>query len=121
MTSRQSSAFKAGSVVLVPFPFSDLTLSKKRPCVVLSKSDPKGLPAHLILAMITSNLSGLDFPNDIKVKDLETAGLPKPSIIRLDKMVTVDSNIVIRTLGDLAEKDRVALKKKLKIIFEELI
>jgi hypothetical protein len=71
--------------------------------------------------MITSNLSGLDFPNDIKVKDLETAGLPKPSIIRLDKMVTVDSNIVIRTLGDLAEKDRVALKKKLKIIFEELI
>ena len=121
MTSSQSSAFKAGSVVLVPFPFSDLTLSKKRPCVVLSKSEPKGLPPHLILAMITSNLSGLEFPNDIRIKDLASAGLPKPSIVRLDKMVTVESNIVHKKLGELAEKDTLVLKKKLKVVFNKFI
>lgn len=113
--------FDAGSVVLVPFPFSDLSLSKKRPCVVLSRSEPKGLPPHLILAMITSNLSGLAFPNDIKIKDLEAAGLPKPSIIRLDKLVTVESSIVLKKLGELANKDMPNLKGKLKVVFHKLL
>ena len=44
-------AFAAGSVVLVPFPFSDLSRSKLRPAVVLAEADRD----DLILCQVTSN------------------------------------------------------------------
>lgn len=121
MTSNSNTKIDPGSIVLVPFPFSDLSVKKRRPCLILSRSEPKGLPNHLVLAMITSNLNGLEFPNDVKVKDLASAGLPKPSIIRLDKMVTLESSLVLKNLGVLEEKDKVVVKKRLKVIFNEFL
>lgn len=95
-------------VVLVPFPFTDLRSTKRRPCLVLAVAQPAGMPEHFIAAMITSQLDRR-FPHDVALLDHHTAGLPKPSLVRLFKLVTLDATLLPRHLGCLALADRSAV------------
>jgi mRNA interferase MazF len=90
-----------GDVVLVPFPFADLTGQKMRQAVVVS-SDPQS--TELILAFITSVLTNRS-PRGTEVELLRSdaefsiAGLRSDSLIRLDKLVTLSRSMVSRRLG----------------------
>lgn len=108
-------------VVLVPFPFADSTSNKKRPCLVLSTFRPKSMREHVILAMMTSRIQPPNFPHDIILNDFEEAGLPKPTLVRLSKIVTLDSHLVLKKLGKLTKRDQVALKARFKALFAGLI
>ena len=48
--------FSQGDIVLVPLPFTDLTASKKRPVLILSKLEYNNITNDLIVAAITSNI-----------------------------------------------------------------
>lgn len=104
-------------IVLVPFPFTNLKSKKKRPCLVLYDFSPRGLGKHLIVAMMTSNIKSSPFPHDIQVEDLGVAGLPKKTIMRLSKIVTLDARIVEKRIGVLSKKDQKKVKKELKQMF----
>ena len=108
-------------VVLVPFPFSDLRSSKKRPCLILTMFEPKSLGKHMIVSMITSNLAGISFPFDIVMKDWKGAGLPKPSLIRLSKIVTLDSTIVVKNLGRITGADQDSVAQNFAKLFKSLV
>lgn len=108
-------------VVLVPFPFSDLSSTKKRPCLVISSFKPQGLNHHSIIAMITSNLNGLSFPFDYQIKEFKKAGLPKPSILRLSKLVSIDNQMITTHLGKLEEIDQKKVSKLFRKLFENFI
>jgi mRNA interferase MazF len=97
-------------IVLVPFPFADLTSSKRRPCLVLASFRPKSMGEHLILAMMTSQVKPPNFPHDVILKNFEEAGLPKATLVRLSKIVTLDSSMVYKKLGKLSKKDQAAIK-----------
>src|SRR5438477_7138747 len=90
-----------GDVVLVPFPFADLTGRKRRPAVIVS-ADPQGI--ELIVAFITSVLTNRS-PRGAEVELLQmdpefrSSGLKVDSLIRLDKLVTLSSNVISRRLG----------------------
>ena len=105
--------FEAFDVVVVPFPFTDKTTSKRRPALVLSeaKTFNKRI-AHSVLAMITS-ASNSDWPLDIEIEDIDAAGLPFPSIVRM-KLFTLDNQLVIRKAGALGGKDRKAVTEALR-------
>lgn len=107
-------------VILVPFPFADLKSTKRRPCLVLATFRPRTMRDHLIVCMMTSQVDGPRFPFDEAVRDLESAGLPKPTLIRLAKMVTVDSSIVVKKLGTLSLKDKRKIKDQFKSLFEAI-
>ena len=92
-------------VVLVPFPFTDLGSTKRRPCLVLADARPVGLPHHFIVAMMTSHLERR-FPHDVQLEAFAEAGLPKPTLVRLFKVVTLDDTVTPRPLGRLAAIDR---------------
>lgn len=87
-------------VVIVPFPFSDIPTSKKRPAVVIS--DYSGL--HTVLTMITS-VSHTNFPLDCSISNPEAAGLPKDCIIRM-KIFTIDTRLIHKKIGVLENEDR---------------
>lgn len=95
-------------VVVVPFPFTDRTASKRRPALVLSDArgfnDPTG---HAVLAMITSARNA-PWPLDVPVTDLRAAGLPSPSMVRM-KWFTLDQRLILRAAGRLAPADRAAV------------
>lgn len=108
-------------IVLVPFPFSDLSSSKKRPCLVLATLKPKGLGEHCIVAMMTSNSSLLEFPGDVEVFNWNEAGLPRETTVRLAKVVTLDVNMVSKVIGSLTAKDQQLVRKQFRNVYQPLL
>ncbi len=104
--------FVKGDIVVIPFPFSDLSAMKKRPAfvvAVVSKED-------LILCQITSKFK--DF-HSIKTdsKDFENGNLPIISYIRPNKLFTADKNLILFKIGHLKEKKtREVIQKIVDII-----
>lgn len=90
-----------GKVVLVPFPFDDLTTTKVRPAVCLT--DPVGLHRHIVLAFITSRTPNPLLPTDIvldpKQPDFASTGLRVQSTIRLHRLMTLSTTMIVRDLG----------------------
>jgi len=101
--------FVKGDVVVVPFPFSDLSGSKRRPALVISQlrgddvilcqiTTPKRLDGYSI------NLSGTDFI---------CGSIDHQSVIRPNRLFTADSNKIIRSAGKLSPKKVVEVIEKL--------
>lgn len=99
-------------VVTVPFPFTDKAQVKRRPALVLSDHISFGRKAgHGVMAMITS-AKNPPWPLDVPITDLEAAGLPATSIVRM-KLFTLDHRFVLAKRGRLADKDCMAVSKAL--------
>lgn len=107
-------------VVLVPFPFSDLSTNKRRPCLILARLAPKRLPQHFIVCMVTSQLEGIAFPQDHLLDDFAAAGLPKPALVRIAKLVTVEEPLLLKRLGKLAAIDREKVRNNVRELLQLL-
>nr|VFK49483.1 MAG: mRNA interferase MazF [Candidatus Kentron sp. TC] len=104
-TRKLGVTFDAFDVVVVPFPFTDRTTTKRRPALVLSDRDAFNERVdQLVLAMITSARNS-DWPLDVKIGNLDSAGLPSASVVRM-KLFTLDTRLVTRKAGTLADSDQ---------------
>src|SRR6266478_569527 len=103
MTSTTS--FDQGDVVLVPFPFTDLSATKQRPALVLSPDRLNKIRPDLVLAAITSQVPVVLDEDEIllSTSELGAAGLPKPSIIKLGKIFTIHQGLIRKKLGNIGE------------------
>ena len=109
-------AFEQWDVVVVPFPFSDGPARRRRPALVLSRSDALGnVIGHSVLAMITS-AGHRRWPLDVPLADLSAAGLPASSVVRL-KIFTLDDRLVERRAGALGAPDASAVQGALGRLF----
>jgi mRNA interferase MazF len=104
--------FKFGDVVLVPFPFSDQSNTKKRPAVVVSSVAYHQSRPDLILMAITSQASMSPRLGEVTIRDWQTAGLLKASLIK-PVMTTIERSLVIKTLGQLSTADTHALTQSI--------
>lgn len=105
--------FVKGDVVVVPFPFSDLTQAKRRPALVISKLDGD----DLILCQITSQSIKDNYAIAIDDKNFETGSLKQPSNVRPNRIFTADSNIILYKVGNLkVEKLTAIIEKLIEII-----
>lgn len=105
--------FVKGDVVVVPFPFSDLTQAKRRPALVISKLDGD----DLILCQITSQAIKDNYAIALDDKDFETGSLKQPSNVRPNRIFTADSNIILYKVGNLkVEKLTAIIEKLIEII-----
>jgi mRNA interferase MazF len=92
--------FIKGDVVVIPFPFSDLSGSKRRPAVVINP-----LPGNdVILCQITSKATRDKFAIEIKTSDFDTGSLPIESYVRPNKIFTADQSIILRKAGSLNQE-----------------
>ena len=89
--------FVKGDVVVVPFPFSDLTMSKRRPALVVANLAGD----DLILCQITSQSIRDAYAVELLDGDFETGTLHKPSNIRPNRLFTADRHIVLYKTGHL--------------------
>src|SRR4051794_21520954 len=95
--------FEPGDVVLVPFPFTDFSTLKQRPCVVLSSLRFNKSRPDVILAAVTSRVEAEPAEDEYALSERErsAAELPKPSKVKAGKIVTIDQRLVRRSLGKL--------------------
>ena len=109
-------SLKYGSIILVPFPFTDLTNKKTRPALLLS--NPNGV--DLILAFITSvnyePIEPMHYSLSRSLPFFDQTGLKVNSIIKCDKLASLSKSIIIGRLGDLPEYImKTEINKRLKM------
>ena len=98
--------YKRESVVLVRFPYTDLSGSKVRPAVIVTSNKYLTQDEDVLCAFISSVLPDPILPSDIIVSsthpDFRKTGLKRSSVIRTHKLVLLDRELVYSKLGDLA-------------------
>lgn len=119
-----------GNVVLVPFPFTDLTRQKARPAVVISPERFNASSADVVLVAISSQLPASPNDTDLILRHASTGfqatGLRVSSVIRTTKLVTLQQSLIYTTLGKLDNRlideldDRLARAVGLQTLGDEL-
>ena len=108
--------YSFGDIVLVPFPFTDQSTSKKRPAVVVSGIAYHQARPDLVIMAVTSQLRPAAIFGEVMVQDWQAAGLLKPSAIK-PVIATIEASLVIRAMGKLAQADAAALRRTITSIF----
>lgn len=98
-----------GDVVIIPFPFSDLSSAKRRPALVVA-----GLKGDdIILCQITSEARADEYSILLDDKDFLNGGLDKISMIRPNRLFTADASIVVYSIGRLKKTKIVEVENKI--------
>jgi len=107
-------------IVLVPFPFDDLSSTKVRPAVCLT--DLIGPHDHLILAFITSRIPASPLKTDLVIDssdlDFASTGLRVSSALQLHRLMTVTKSLLRRELGALSPAMQTQVQKRLRRLFD---
>lgn len=101
-----------GDIVLIPFPFTDLSGIKNRPALILVVGE-----VDITVSFITTQVKWQeDF--DVKIESSQTNGLKMTSLIRLGKLATLDRDLVIGKLGNLSQEELTSVDKNLIKLFK---
>ena len=102
--------FIKGDIVVLPFPFSDLSASKRRPALVLVDLGGN----DIILCQITSKNIKDDNAIPVELSDVADGSLNGVSNIRPNKLFTADENIILYKIGKL-------IPAKLDDVIDEIV
>jgi mRNA interferase MazF len=110
MTS--NSSYNFADVVLVPFPFTDQSGTKKRPAVVVSSNPYNSSRRDIVIMAITSQVrTPLGF-GEALVNQWQAAGLAKASVLK-PVFTTIEQGLVLRVMGQLSAADNNKLRELL--------
>jgi mRNA interferase MazF len=105
-------------IVLVPFPFSDLSTTKKRPVLIISNDDYNSKHDDVVVCVITSKKFKDDFSVVIKDEDLEYGYLPEESTIKYHKLFTINKSKIVKKFSIVNKKLFEAISKSLCVLFK---
>lgn len=106
-------AFQRGDVVLIPFPYTDLSAAKTRPAVIVSSNAYHRVRSELLLVYVSSQLAKANSPLDYILADWNGSGLPKPSFVR-PKVSAIEPTLVVHQVGKLSAKDLFEVDRRLR-------
>jgi mRNA interferase MazF len=86
-----------GDIVLTRFPFTDLSGAKVRPALVISRDNARR--SDVIVAFITSNAQKLANPDAMSLQPNRANGLKVASVVRSDKLATLEARVIAGRLG----------------------
>lgn len=87
--------FDRGDIVLVPFPFSNQTTTKKRPAAVISSNSYNNVSPDIVIMAVTSKTEKTFGIGECLIKNWKEAGLLKPSSVK-PALSTVEQTLVLR-------------------------
>ncbi len=91
-----------GKIVLIPFPFTDLTIAKLRPALVIHEGK-RDVVVTFISSRIPAEVSATDVLITSKHPAFRKTGLKTDSVIKLDKIATVLKELIVGELGEIDE------------------
>ncbi|HPM84003.1 MAG TPA: type II toxin-antitoxin system PemK/MazF family toxin [Candidatus Anammoximicrobium sp.] len=107
--------YQRGDVLLVTLTYSSQTGVKKRPVVVLRDVGD----ADMLVAPVASQTSRVAY--DVRLADWPQEGLRLPSVVRTEKLATVEKSAIVRILGHLSGRDWSAVEANLAAVFREIV
>lgn len=102
-----------GDILLVPIPFTDLSSQKRRPVIVISNNSYNKKTTDLVVVAMTSNPAEVDYSLTVTSDDLEKGKLNHPGKVRVDKIYTISTSIVVKTFGQVNEAVLEKIRKEL--------
>jgi len=107
--------FQPGEIIHAAFPFTDLTTSKRRPCLVLARCES---PDDFIVAFITSSSSASQSRHAVGIKPMHPewrrTGLKQPCVIRADKLTTLHLSVISGAIGVLPDDLMALVQEKIR-------
>jgi len=111
---------KKGTIVLTPFPFTDLSTAKRRPAVIVSSS--KKIGNDVVVAFISSRviepIKDTEYIIETNHPDFSLTGLKARSVFKMDKLVTIEKMIIVGEIGMVSKSILQQLDKRLRITFD---
>ncbi|HVK96413.1 MAG TPA: type II toxin-antitoxin system PemK/MazF family toxin [Flavisolibacter sp.] len=101
-----------GDIVLIKFPFTDLSGNKLRPAVILINSK-----ADVTVSFISSQLNWQE-TNDVLLTPSSLNGIKKTSLIKLNKIATIDKVLMIGKIGAITSTEMIKVNESLKQLFQ---
>ena len=101
------------SIILMPFPYTDLSSAKKRPALVISSLDFNTRNEDVICCLITSNPEDMQHSIKITNKDMEKGYLEFDSKVKPYRLFTINKRLIYKILGKLN-------LSKSKLVIEEI-
>lgn len=112
-------SLKKGDIVLVPFPFTDLSTTKLRPAVVLwADSSGIDITVCFVSSQNINNMSAEEFLIETTHPEFSKTGLKVSSKVRVSRIVTTERNLITRKLGKLETDFLNQLDNKLRHTFQ---
>lgn len=106
-------AFQRNDVVLIPFPYTDLSATKTRPAVIVSSPAYHNARSELLLAYVSSQVSSAHKTIVYVLRDWKGAGLLKPSYIR-PKLAAIEPTLIVHHVGKLSSHDSIEVDLRLR-------
>ena len=110
--------YSRGTIILIPFPFTDLSSQRIRPALIISNNERRG--DDIIVVFISSVLSQTPRTADVVILESHSSfsetGLKVSSVVRCDKIATLDKHIVIGELGTLSKTLQHEIDQRLKYV-----
>jgi mRNA interferase MazF len=101
-----------GDIVIIPFPFTDLSDKKIRPAVIVSNKKFNQL-SNVLVAAISTKPGNNDFAITLETSDLKNGELNKSSFIRLQNLFVLEKRLIIKKVAQLSAKKQKVIKEQL--------
>ncbi len=106
---------QAGQIVLIPFPFTDLSGAKPRPVLTLRKASVQF--DDWLVCMVSSQLQQTDSPLDEALSpgdvDFTATGLKVASVLRLSRLAVLDGSLFMGSLGTISDERLQRIRQRL--------
>lgn len=106
-----------GTIALVRFPFTDYKSEKLRPALIISTNNRKDACVAFISSVISLEPEKTDYVLTKEDEDFPLTGLKKDSVFKMNKIATLDKEIILGKLGNVSKELQQKLDEKLKIAF----
>lgn len=110
--------YKQRQIVLVPFPYSDLSSTKRRPVLIVSNDSYNNNFDDVLVCVITSNLRKDDYSVTLSNDDLEIGILPESSVVKSHKLFTIHKDKIIKIFSLVKNEFFVQVNEKIKHLVE---
>lgn len=111
---------KRGTIVLTQFPFTDLTSTKRRPALIVSRelSSKRDVIVAFISSVIPDQITDTDLLITSDDSHFKMTGLKRNSVIKLNKLCTINTSAFSGELGEIHNEKLLAVNDKLKIALD---
>jgi mRNA interferase MazF len=110
--------YRQKEIVLVPFPYSDLRSSKRRPILIVSNDHYNQRFDDVVVCVITTNLHKDEYSVELESEDLEIGVLPESSVVKAHKLFTIHQDEILKKFSVVKDDYFEKIAEKIKLLIK---